>query len=266
MLKLDRIKKKYENHELIIGTHLDIAEPVTARIIAQQGYDVIWIDMEHSPIDRRDLNYMLMALESTPAAVFVRVPDNTPAAIKPILEMKVDGVIFPNVATLEEAKLGIQSAIYPPVGIRGYGPQGGRDFGNLPMNEYIDKDAKELFRIVQIEDWRAVDIIDQICARPGISAIQIGPVDLSASMGKLGHVDEEVWAVYERYVKKARECGILVGTSMGYNSGAQDVIDRWLKLGVDWINCNTDINLVANGAKANLDDIRASALRVGLKL
>ena len=73
-------------------------------MIAGCGFDFIWIDGEHSAIDRKDIQNHLMACRAAGAAGIVRVPWNDPVIIKAILDMGADGIVVPMVCSLEEAK------------------------------------------------------------------------------------------------------------------------------------------------------------------
>ena len=88
----DFLREKFKNKELIIGTHITAPEPINIEIMCKAGFDVIWIDWEHGPMDRKDINLMIMGVRTTKSAVFVRVPNNDEEYVKPALEMGVDGI------------------------------------------------------------------------------------------------------------------------------------------------------------------------------
>ena len=67
--------------------------------------------------------------KSTGTPVIVRAPQDDLTATKKIIEMGVDGIIFPMVRTAEEANRVIASTLYPPYGDRGFGPMGAIDYG-----------------------------------------------------------------------------------------------------------------------------------------
>ena len=252
----DFLREKFKNKELIIGTHITAPEPINIEIMCKAGFDVIWIDWEHGPMDRKDINLMIMGVRTTKSAVFVRVPNNDEEYVKPALEMGVDGIIFPNVKNAVEAKKAIDCVYYPPFGKRGYGPNRGIDYGLISARDYVDNISKKTWVILQIEDYRTVENLEEILALEGVDAIQIGPNDLSGSLGLLpdtGH--EKVQYYLDMLVEKCHKAGVLVGTSFGYGgSRAEAQIKEWLARGVDWINIGSDVNFILTGS---LDTIAA---------
>jgi len=258
MLKTEKLEQKLKDGQVLIGTHAHIAESVITHIIALQGFDILWIDTEHSAIDRRDLNHMLMAVAPTDTAAFVRVTWNDPQIVKPILEMGPDGIVFPNIRTKEEAELAVASVLYPPDGIRGYGPQRANMYGMIDNDEYLEHVAKKVWKIMQIEDWRTVERLEEILAVPGIDAIQIGPKDFSASMGKLKAFDQEVWDMLQKLVEKCNKANVPIGTSFAYSGSTSPLIEKWISMGVNWINVNSDVTFLMEGAKTTLHNVQQS--------
>lgn len=249
-MRTERLREMFDRKELFIGTHCQIAEPVIPELMAMQGFDFLWIDTEHSAIDRKDLNYMIMSAHLTRAAVFVRVTANNPDFVKPILEMGPDGIVFPNVRNPEDAERAVASVRYPPAGGRGFGPQRATSYGKIPNAEWVGRESGKVWCITQIEDFRAVDCLDDILAVPGIDAVMCGPYDMSGSLGKLTEVaDPEVVAYYDKYAAKAKASGLPVGVSFGYGDSASDAfIESWLRRGVDYICVGSDMNYLAGGA------------------
>lgn len=107
--------------------------------LAMSGFDAVWIDMEHTAIGKEALLNNLIAIRAGGAASFVRVPWNDPVQTKPLIDMGIDGIIFPYIRTVEDAKLAVASCAYPPEGIRGYGPLRSLEYGKISKQEYVDK-------------------------------------------------------------------------------------------------------------------------------
>ena len=260
-MKGDVLKEKFKNKELIIGTHITAPEPMNIEIMAKAGFDVIWIDWEHAPIDRKDLNLMIMGVRTTDSAVFVRVPNNKEEWVKPALEMGADGIIFPNVKNAVEAKKAIDCVYYPPFGKRGFGPHRAMEFGLMSAKEYVDVESKKVWVILQIEDYKTVENLEEILALEGVDAIQIGPNDLAGSLGLLpdsGH--EKVQKYLDMLVEKCHKAGVLVGTSFGYGGSKSDeVIKQWLARGVDWVNVGSDVNCLLNGSLDTIAAVKKAA-------
>ena len=260
-MKGDILKEKFKNKELIIGTHITAPEPINIEIMAKAGFDVIWIDWEHAPIDRKDLNLMIMGVRTTDAAVFVRVPNNDEEYVKPALEMGPDGIIFPNVKNAEEAKKAIDCVYYPPFGKRGFGPHRAFDYGLMSAKQYVEEESRKTWVILQIEDYKTVENLEEILALEGVDAIQIGPNDLSGSLGLLPDVgNEKVQRYLDMLVEKCHKAGVLVGTSFGYGgSKCEEQVKQWLARGVDWINLGSDVNFLLTGSLETIATVKKAA-------
>ena len=104
-----KLTVKMSAGELLYGTVLTSGSPLVTEMIAQCGYDVLWMDMEHSAIGIESLLTNMMAARSGGTPAWVRVPWNDPVRVKPVIDMGADGVIFPFIRTVEDAKLAVAS-------------------------------------------------------------------------------------------------------------------------------------------------------------
>ena len=111
---LEKIKKKINRKQVVIGTHIRIGDPIVTDIICNCGFDIIWIDSEHGPTDKKDIYLQIITIRGAGIAPFVRVPWNDPVLVKPILEMGPAGIVFPMVSSVEEAKKAVEACRYPP--------------------------------------------------------------------------------------------------------------------------------------------------------
>ena len=238
----------------VVGGHVFLTDPSISEAFAFFGYDFIWIDGEHGPFDKEKiLSHIVYAVEGGSAA-FVRVYKNDPDVIKTILDMGVDGIIIPQITTLAEAQLAIASCLYPPKGIRGFGPRRANRFNALSLDNYIKEANSSFLRILQIEHYKAVEIIDAIVDIAGLDSVMIGPMDLSSSMGLLGQpLHPKVLEMGKRVIRAAKKKGIACGVSIGPD---RTFIKTWKDLGVDYISCGDDISFLHMGAQQTIKACR----------
>ncbi len=243
--KTELLEEKLAANEYIIGTQCDIPNLRVLDMVTTTDYDVIWIDTEHHPINSESLHDMLMLLSYKKSAAIVRIVENNPAVVKPILDMGADGIIFPNVRSAEEARLCVASATYPPEGIRGFAPgRGALKYGAITTEEYIAHAAKKIWKIIQLEDYRVLDCLDDILAVPGIDMLLIGPWDMSGSMGVLNQTDHpELKKVFDAIMEKANAAGMPVAICC---TPAQ--VPEWLARGVKALWIGGDTGFIAGGA------------------
>ncbi len=250
--KTELLEEKLKNGEILIGCQCNIPNWQLVEIISSLNYDTIWIDTEHNGINLETLNLMLYVIEKSKATSIVRVVNNDPSTVKPILDMGANGIIFPNVKSSEEARKCVAACTYPLDGIRGYAPgRGALRYGQISADEYIQHDSKKIWKIIQIEDANVLDEIDEIAQIPGIDMIFIGPSDMSGTLGHLHHTDDDICKdYYDKFMEKLAKYDIPVGVAC-----KQHQIEDWVRRGVKWINCGGDMSFATQGATTNYDDV-----------
>ena len=121
--------------EPLVGSIVTMPLAGIAEIVADAGFDWLWIDMEHGPLDLLHVEAMLRAKGG--AAAIVRAPANDPVWIKRILDTGADGVLLPHVDSGAEARAAVDAAFYPPRGQRSFGVSRAHGYGPR-MNEYLE--------------------------------------------------------------------------------------------------------------------------------
>jgi 2-keto-3-deoxy-L-rhamnonate aldolase RhmA len=238
-----------------LGTHISLNESTITELIGNLGFDYLWIDTEHTAIDLYCLQQHLIAARAAGVSAIVRIPWNDPVRVKPILEMGPDGIVFPMVNSYEEAKKAVEACMYPPKGVRGFGPRRAIQFGNVNIQDYLAKVDDNLLKFVQVEHIDAVCDLDRILTINEIDGLVIGPRDLAASMGKIGKWDDsEVSATIQSVIDKAHASGKPIGVS--YGACAYEDILSWRNRGVDMISIAADTDLLLLGAKNLLKQMR----------
>ena len=255
MAIIDRLMEKLENRQRAIGSHITCNDPQQTEIIGDIGFDYLWIDTEHSAIGNYTLLQHLIATRAASVPAFVRIPWNDPVLAKPVLEMGVQGLIFPMIETAADAERAVKSCLYPPEGIRGFGPRRAVRYGLDSLDDYIKVESKQILKLIQIETRAAVDNIDAIARIPGVDILVLGPMDLSAAYGKLGKIhDPEVQQIYRQVVRKTHEAGKRILVSHGNTT--PEYIAMWVEMGMDLITIGGDIGFIVQGAKNTLTNAR----------
>lgn len=253
MFRIDELKKKLENGGLAIGTHVKWREASFSELFAMEGYDYIWIDGEHSALTLDMVAAQVRAAQANGAAAFYRVPWNDPVLVKPVLEIGVDGVIFPFIRTAKEAAAAVAACKYPPEGIRGYAPGRAIRYGLTPMEEYFEQ-AKKTWVIAQLEHIDAVRNLDEILSVPGIDAFVVGMMDLSASIGKIGQLrDPQLLGLLDEIGEKCRADGRPFGVSMGY---MPEIVEEWMARGARLISVGGDEEFLVKQGTATLQGMK----------
>jgi 2-keto-3-deoxy-L-rhamnonate aldolase RhmA len=203
---LTRLKKR----ELLLGTILTLPSPEVAELLSLSGLDWLFVDMEHTQIDVQDVQRILQAAGKE-FPCLVRVPSMDEAVIKRVLETGPSGIIVPHVNTDREVEKILRWSKYPPEGSRSTGISRAQGYG-FNFQDYMASANETLAVVPQVEHIDAVDDIESLVKVPGLSAIFVGPYDLSGSIGKLGKVeDPEVQDMIKKVINACSEVGLTAG-------------------------------------------------------
>ena len=244
------LRTKIENKEKTIGMYVQLADISIARIAGLAGYDFVWVDTEHSYMSNETLLRHIIALKGTGTPVIVRAPQNDLTCTKRILEMGVDGIIFPMIRSANEANEVISYTLYPPCGERGFGPMNAIDYGLKNVKEFIDDGHKRCCRFIQLEHKDAIDNLDEIMKNPYIDGYIFGPNDLAASYGLAGQpFCDEITKIIKDTVEKLHKNGKYVAIASGGYS--DEILKHWSSFGVDMLSGGADFDFLRDGAVNN---------------
>jgi 2-keto-3-deoxy-L-rhamnonate aldolase RhmA len=247
------LREKLRKGTVCIGSAISFGDATVTEALCNY-LDFIWVDMEHVPFSLETVQAHMMATKGSTVAPLVRVPWNDPVLIKPVLDMGAAGVIAPMVCTADEAARLVSACLYPPQGIRGFGPRRPSNYGLSMTPEFCQEANASVFPIAQIEHKTAIKNINGILATPGLAAVMIGPFDLSGSMGYPAQPNHpKVLAAIEHVIARALKAKVFVG--MGITDDP-DSVRQWIDKGVSMLFIPPDYMLMLRAAKQFVDVIR----------
>lgn len=180
----------------------------------RQGYDGVWIDMEHRNLTDAQMETLILASRVADVDAMVRIRKGSYTNFFRPMEAGAAAIMAPHIKTRQEAEWVVTNTRYPPIGRRGFdnaGPDG--DFCFAPPREYLEHVNRETLLIAQIEDPEAIDNLDDIIGVEGLDVLFVGPGDLSIAMGIPFEFDNpKLRDVYERVAKAADAAGKWWGT------------------------------------------------------
>lgn len=212
-----------------IGCTLGFGILFSAQIIARVGYDYVLIDMEHNPLSAREAGLMAQVVTSASAGrckSIIRVPSHGVEWIKWALDCGSQGILVPMVNNRKEAEKIIQSAVYPPLGQRSFGPTMAA-FADLDVGatsaKYFKETSKDVAVITMIESVKGLENAEDICSVDGVTALFVGPVDLRLSMGLPGGDgnEETFLQALQKVITIGRKLGKPVGTFASDGEGCR---------------------------------------------
>jgi 2-keto-3-deoxy-L-rhamnonate aldolase RhmA len=149
---------------------------------AHEGYDALWLDLEHHTMDSREIQSVLAFAHHYDLDCLIRPPTQEKGQLYRYLEEGAAGLMIPHISSPEQARAVVNKVRFPPLGdrgIEGFGFEA--DFG-LHRADLAEASNRETVLLVQIETPEAVQQVEAIAAVPGIDGLYIGPGDLGLRM------------------------------------------------------------------------------------
>jgi 2-keto-3-deoxy-L-rhamnonate aldolase RhmA len=239
------VRTKLESGKPVLALTITTPGAEAAAHAATLGFDLLWVEMEHSPVTLESLRSIVLATRGLPASIFARVPVNEFWTAKRVLDQGVSGVIFPFTSTPELAAQAAAACRYPPAGKRGSGAGLARATWPDPAAYYESCDSNVIV-VAVVEDRAGLDNIDAIAATPGVDVIFIGTSDLAFSLGERGNQNAPaVRKAVERIAEAARRNGKLLGRPAVTREQIRECIDE----GFQFLQGVTDLGLMTTGAR-----------------
>jgi 2-keto-3-deoxy-L-rhamnonate aldolase RhmA len=234
-------REKLATGKTLLGTCITFFDPTVTEALTR-ALDFVWIDTEHNAMSLERVQGHIMATKGTETTPLVRVPDNDPALIKPVLDIGAAGVIVPLVKTAADVQLAVSACKYPPEGIRGFGPRRPSNYGARGGPDFLKAANEAIITIVQIEQVEAFRNLKEILAVPGLTSIVVGPNDFAASLGFPGQPRHpEVIRAIDSVIAQAREAKVPMGIAVGDDP---EILVEWADKGVEWLAIAADYVLI----------------------
>ena len=184
----------------------------------------------------------------------MRLPAAAEVPIKKVLDLGAAGIIAPQVNTVEQAQDVVRFARYSPQGTRGVGLGRAHGYG-MRFAEYLETANEQVAVLVQAEHIEAVENIESIVRVEGIDGIMLGPYDLSASLGKMGQLDDPaVVGAIERVFQACQS----TGTPIGCFGVSAEAVRPYLQKGYNLILAGVDTLHLGNAAQDLLNELKPS--------
>jgi 4-hydroxy-2-oxoheptanedioate aldolase len=259
MLK-NRMRELLNRSEPALGAWTNLSDPSVVEIMGIAGLDYTFIDTEHNGLDLEGLKNHLRAARAYGLANMVRVYTPEEKFILRVLDSGAEGILAPHCATPDDARAAVEAVRFPPAGKRGYTMNSrGADYGghgagsNTEMAEVLNR---LLVCGIYVEDIAAVDRIEDIVSVPGVDFCQIGPGDLSASMGLTGTVNHpDVAAAVDRIRRACLAAGVTVGMTVDHPSYSLSY-DELRELGFNALIVGNDAGMLLKGFQTRVQELR----------
>jgi len=239
-----------ESDRCLVGTWVKLSAGETVELMALAGFDFVVIDLEHGTLTMEHASRHIAAAAARGVAPLVRVPDHGQSSIQRVLDAGASGVLVPHVDDADEALRVSRMLRFEPRGTRGFGATSrAGQWGALPREEYLRRGNEQAMFIPQIECVQAVDALPDMLAHADVSAVFLGPGDLSVSLG-VPDDHPRVLAAMDQVVAAARAAGVPCGTAIG-NDPAR--LASLAARGFDFVMIGNDASFLGAAARGAVD-------------
>jgi 2-keto-3-deoxy-L-rhamnonate aldolase RhmA len=246
----DSFRARLRAREVLIGPFVTLSAPEVTELLADLGFDWIFIDAEHAPMGPPQIQALLQAAGRTPAVV--RLPPNDPTLLGKSLDAGAAGIIAAQVNSAQQARQIVDMSKYAPIGNRGRGLARAHRYG-VKLAEYSAHANDTVAVIVQAEHKDAVADIDQIVRVEGLDAVLIGPYDLASSMG---HVGDVTHPEVRDAISRVRAACFEVGMPIGIFGVSAEAVTPYIEEGFTLIVVGADVLMLGDAAKTMLGRVR----------
>jgi 2-dehydro-3-deoxyglucarate aldolase/4-hydroxy-2-oxoheptanedioate aldolase len=254
-VQINRAKAALKQNKAVSGPIVGEARSNSfVKQMALAGHDFLWFDMEHAMLNWEtvfNLTQMALVTGITP---LIRVTDLQYALVARALDAGALGVVIPRVETREQVEEAVSYVKYPPLGRRGAG--GEARYGYVPTSipDAVKQINQETMVVVQIESMLGVENLDEMCQVPGVDVVCVGPQDLSISLGIPGERQNPLFiSTIQQVIETCQRRGVASGM---VERKAED-FRLWFDLGVRFLACNTDGNMLFQAASADVATLRS---------
>lgn len=225
-----RAKQQLLAQNIIAVCDPDFPTPKMVELVGRIGFDVLFIDCEHSSTDFKLVEELARAARGAGMASVVRPWTNEAGLINRYLSCGAGGIQAPHVHSAADANKLLE-------GLRRWGD------GN-----YEDK-----LLLVMVESREAIEDLPALLKIEEIDAFYFGQDDLAESMGFKGNRKHpQVRAAVENAIKRVADAGKVPGMNVQDEIHA---VAHYMQLGLRWINVHMQ-QFMERGSTAFLKSIR----------
>ncbi len=227
------------------GTWVKLPTLETLEMIAQAGFEYVVIDMEHSPLGLETAYTIIFGAQALDMAVLVRVADRSGSLYQRLLDSGADGILVPQVSTIEQAEAAVAGMTFAPVGTRGMGVTARAGTWGVDGAEPYFSVGAGIVRAIQIESIDALRDADRYLEIDGLDAVFLGMGDLTMSSGR-SFDDPEITRLTDQLIASSTARGIPCGTAVGDAVGAAKAAER----GFAFIMVSNDTTIFGTAARS----------------
>ena len=251
------LKRAINEGKCVFGTSVTGTSPYLPQVLKSAGLDFVFIDTEHVPRDRETLSNMCHVYRGVGLSPLVRIGPQDPEQARQALDGGAAMIVAPYIESVEQVQALIGATKLRPIqGIRLQEVLTGERPLEHEIRELVQKRNQKTILLVNIESVYAIENLDSILSVPELDGIQIGPNDLSWSLGIPNqYSDPRFLEAIKKIVTKTRDNGLIAAAHF-VNCGPIEMAKEWINMGVNMMIKDTDVNFILDGLKQDISSLR----------
>lgn len=250
----NHLKEKIDQKKPTLGTFFECGSSLMLECMAYAGLDYVIIDTEHGPFEPESVADFVCAANGMQLTPLVRVKDVSRPAILKVLDVGAQGLIIPQVQSMEDIRKAVEYGKYYPLGSRGVAGVRANGLGygmGGSLKAWFENSNSQTLLIPQCETLGCLKDIENIARADGVAGIFIGPYDLSTAMGIPGQFTcQEFLQAVDRIIKASHEAGKFCMIYADSGTKAKEYFAR----DADSVTISQDGTVMAEGYKRMIAD------------
>ena len=238
----DRLGELLSENRTLYGVICRDLTLIDAELMAQEGYHIVWIDLEHCPQSTSEAMRLCRTIAHLGMVPLVRVLELTRTHVQRLLDGGAQIITLPDTRNAQEVAGLVKLGKYPPAGGRGVSTSSaGTNYaiGSDPKKTLASANAATHL-MTMFESDEAYEQRAAMLAVQGADMMTIGPMDWAVNAGLFG---DEAKAVIGPKIDQLLADAVAAGKIAAMGPGPDEQIRRYKDIGVRIFFTGVDVNL-----------------------
>lgn len=211
---LRAFKARARERKICFGMHISTTSAQVVELAGLVGLDFVIVSREVEQIDDAQTEHLLRAANASGTVPMIKLRRNDAHLVEEALNAGAPLVNVPHVRTREELDAAVLASRFAPKGTRGLCPAARYNgFGAGTLEDARVRANEEASVIPILEDKECLDHLDELMSSPDVDIFEIGPFDLSHSLGldpSRSYGNPETMAAVEKICAIAQKHGKVI--------------------------------------------------------
>ncbi|WP_236974183.1 HpcH/HpaI aldolase family protein [Membranihabitans maritimus] len=256
-MDLKNLSAELRNGKYVFGTAMISQSVLWPKILASLGLDLVFIDTEHTALDRETVSINANAYKAHGIVPIVRIPSPDPYEASKVLDGGAMGVIAPYIENADQVRQLVGAVKFKPL----KGKKLERYLmGDIDLEDKLSKYLNALNEknvlIINIESVPALENLDEILSVKGLDGVLVGPHDLSCSLAVPEDYDHPLFMdAIKEIISKCKRNKVGVGIHVWDEVGFKKEIE-WAKMGANLIMHSNDLSIFSGAMAIDLQNVK----------